>query len=131
MRLRFIQIATEAHMHRISLAMLSIFAGCATAAAEEAPGETAIPFVSSIGGVEWERASDNSVYIRGGNGNWYLVRTMNRCTRLRTALALGFETSALNQLDRHGAILVQGQRCPVESVTRSGGPPRKARAQAS
>ena len=120
-------------MKRISLAALSILAGSATAAAAQAPApeETAIPFVSSIGSVEWQRASDNSVYIRGGNGRWYLVRTMNRCTRLRTALALGLETSALDQLDRHGALRVQGQRCPVESVTRSGDPPRKARRRTS
>ena len=115
-------------MKKLSLAMVSILAGTA-AAAEEAPRETAIPFVSSIGSVEWRRASDNALYIRGGNGSWYLVRTMNRCTRLRTALAIGFETSALDQLDRHGAILVQGQRCPVASVTRSGEPPRRARRQ--
>lgn len=118
-------------MQRISLAIVSILAVSATVAAAQAPAETAIPFVSSIGSVEWQRASDNSVYIRGGNGSWYLVRTMNRCTRLRTAIALGFQTSALNQLDRHGALLVQGQRCPVESVTRSGDPPRKARRQTS
>jgi uncharacterized protein YceK len=118
-------------MQKISLAMLSILAGCGTAMAQQAPAETSIPFVSSIGSVEWERASDNALYVRGGNGRWYFVRTMNICTRLRTSLALGFETSALDQLDRHGAILVQGQRCPVESVTRSDGPPRKARRQAS
>jgi len=122
-------------MQRISLAIVSILAGCATAGAaapgDGAPEETAIPFVSSIRSVEWQRASDNALYLRGGNGSWYLVRTMNRCTRLRTSLAIGFQTSALDQLDRHSAILVQGQRCPVASVTRSDGPPRRARRQAN
>jgi hypothetical protein len=109
-------------------AAAAALAGCAAgASAEETAGETAIPFVSSIGSVEWKRAADDAVYIRGGNGEWYLVRTTNRCTRLRSALALGFHTSALDQLDRHGALLVQGQRCPVASITRSGEPPKKAR----
>ena len=106
---------------------LAILAGTATAAAAEAPAETSIPFVSSIGSVEWKAASDKALYVRGGNGSWYFVRTTNRCTRLRAARAIGFETSALDQLDRHGAVLVQGQRCPVASVTRSAGPPKKAR----
>lgn len=107
---------------KLMLVPAAILCGCATAAAEPPPGETVIPFVSSIKSVEWERASDRSVYIRGGNGDWYLVRTTNRCTRLATSLALGFETSALDQLDRHGALLVQGQRCPVASISRSEGP---------
>jgi Family of unknown function (DUF6491) len=114
-------------MQMVRLAMLSILAGSAAAAAGLAAEETVIPFVSSIGSVEWKAASDKALYVRGGNGSWYFVRTTNRCTRLRAALAIGFETSALDQLDRHGAILVQGQRCPVASVTRSDGPPKKAR----
>jgi len=118
-------------MQTVSLAIFSILAAGATAAAGEVPAETSIPFVSSIGSVEWSRASDSALYVRGGNGRWYLVRTMNRCTRLRTALAIGFQTSALDQLDRHGAILVQGQRCPVASVTRSAGPPRRASRRAT
>jgi hypothetical protein len=52
---------------------------------------------------------------------------MNRCSRLRSSPGIGFQTSSRDQLDRYGAILVQGVRCPVESITRSDGPPRKAR----
>lgn len=107
-----------------------IFIGAAAgapAAAKDVGGETVIPFMSSLNAVEWKAAGDDSLYLRGPRGEWYLVRTMNRCTRLRSSPGIGFETSALDQLDRHGAILVQGQRCPVESITRSGEPPRKAR----
>jgi len=114
----------------LSLLFLGLGAGCATAATEDASGETAIPFVSSIGSVEWKAASDDALYVRGGNGSWYFVRTTNRCTRLLATRAIGFETSALNQLDRHGAILAQGVRCPVASVIRSSGPPRKPRRKA-
>jgi hypothetical protein len=109
------------------LALLLLPAGTPARAAGEAGAETVIPFVSSIGSVEWKRASDDSLYVRGGNGRWYFVRTSNRCTRLRTSLGIGFETSALDQLDRYGAIRVDGQRCPVASITASDGPPRKVR----
>jgi hypothetical protein len=79
------------------LAVLGLVAGCATGAAAKAPGETAIPFVDSLNSVEWKAASDDSLYVRGGNG------------------------------DRQGSSVVVGQRSPVESVTRSDGPPKKAR----
>lgn len=111
---------------KMTLLFLTLAGGCASAA-ERPADETSIPFISSLGSVEWKAASDDSAYVRGGNGRWYLVRTTNRCTRLLSSLALGFETSAGNQLDRHGALLVQGQRCPVASITPSGEPPKKAR----
>ena len=115
----------------LSLAVLALAAGSATAATTEtAPAETVIPFVSSIRAVEWKAASDDSLYVRGGRGEWYFVRTSNRCTRLRAARAIGFQTSAADQLDRHGAILVQGVRCPVASITASGEPPKKPRRKA-
>ncbi|HEX6375812.1 MAG TPA: DUF6491 family protein [Allosphingosinicella sp.] len=116
--------------NRLILALLGLAAGGAAAAAEKASSETVIPFLSSLNAVEWKAASDDSLYVRGGNGDWYFVRTTNRCTRLRAANAIGFQTSALNQLDRHGAILVQGVRCPVASILRSGEPPKRARAKA-
>ena len=113
-------------MRRIlSLMFLGLTAGTA-AAAGEAPEETAIPFINSISNLEWKAVSNDSLYVRGGNGDWYFVRTANRCTRLRAANGIGFQTSRLGQLDRHGAILVQGVRCPVASIVRSDGPPKKA-----
>ncbi len=108
--------------------MLACLAAPASAAsAAERTGETVIPFMSSLVSVEWKAASDDSLYLRGPRGDWYFIRTMNRCSRLRSSPGIGFQTSARDQLDRHGAILVQGVRCPVESITRSDGPPRKAR----
>ena len=114
----------------LSLTFLGLAAAAAPAAGAGKAGETAIPFINSISNVEWEAASDDSLYVRGGKGDWYFVRTTNRCSRLRAASAIGLQTSALDQLDRHGAIIVQGMRCPVASIVRSEGPPRKARRKA-
>jgi hypothetical protein len=111
----------------LSLTFLGLTAAAAAASAAKSPGETVIPFINSISNLEWKAASDDSFYVRGGNGDWYFVRTTNRCTRLGAAHAIGFQTSALGQLDRHGAVLVQGQRCPVASIERSEGPPKKLR----
>jgi hypothetical protein len=112
---------------RLSLLVMALAAGCATAAERDAPGETYIPYVNRDGVSEWRVGGSDSVYVRAVTGGWYLVRTMGRCSRLRSALSLGFETSALGQLDRHGAILAGGFRCPVESITRTQEPPKRRR----
>ncbi|HEX8483643.1 MAG TPA: DUF6491 family protein [Allosphingosinicella sp.] len=114
----------------LSLIVLGLAASAAPAIAKDADGETVIPFMSSLNAVEWKAASDDSLYVRGPRGDWYFIRTMNRCSRLRSSPGIGFQTSTLDQLDRHGAILVQGVRCPIESITRSDGPPKKVRRKA-
>ncbi len=115
----------------LSLTILGLAAtGAAASACGKAPPETAIPFVNSLSNIEWKAASDDSLYVRGGRGEWYLIRTTNRCTRLRAAHGIGFQTSALGQLDRNGAIVVQGVRCPVASIVASDGPPKKPRRKA-
>ncbi|HEX8241371.1 MAG TPA: DUF6491 family protein [Allosphingosinicella sp.] len=111
----------------LSLILLGLAAAGAPAAARDGSGETVIPFMSSLNAVEWKPASNDSLYLRGPRGDWYFIRTMNRCDRLRSSPGIGFQTSALDQLDRHGAIMVQGVRCPIESITRSDGPPAKPR----
>jgi len=115
---------------RNGLILLGLALAASGAAARDGSGETVIPFVNSMSNIEWKAASNDSLYVRGGKGEWYFVRTSNRCTRLQAASAIGFHTSALGQLDRHGAILVQGVRCPVASIVRSDGPPRKVRHKA-
>ena len=105
----------------------ALMGGAASSAGNTRGEETAIPFVRSNGILDWKAASDDSLYVRGSNGRWYMVRTMNRCPRLKTAITLGFDTSALDQLDRHGAILAEGWRCPIDTITFSEGPPRKRR----
>ena len=111
----------------LGLTFLALGAAGAAAAPGGEPGETRIPFATSMSNVEWKAASDDSLYLRGGDGDWYFIRTMNRCTRLLAARGIGFQASAGGQLDRHSAILVQGVRCPVASIVRSDGPPKKAR----
>lgn len=111
----------------LMLSGLAVAVAASSASAAERSGETVIPFMSSLISVDWKAASDDSLYLRGPRGDWYFIRTMNRCSRLRSSSAIGFQTSARDQLDRHGAILVQGVRCPVESIVHSEGPPKKGR----
>jgi hypothetical protein len=108
--------------------LMAAFATLAAAAPPPRPGaETAIPFVGSQGVLDWQAAGDDSLYVRGYNGRWYFVRTMGRCPRLVDALTLGFVASAADQLDRHGTVLAEGIRCPVDSVTYAAAPPPSKR----
>lgn len=109
----------------LSLTFLALAASGAAAAPLDEGRETRIPFVTSMTNIEWEAASDDSLYLRGPKGEWYFIQTMNRCSRLLVARGIGFHASAGGQLDRHSAIMVQGVRCPVASIVRSDGPPPK------
>jgi hypothetical protein len=88
--------------------------------------EDAVPFVRSAGIHDWKADGDRGLYIQGINGRWYHARTLGRCGRLATAVSLGFETRGLDELDRHGAILAEGWRCALSSVTRSARPPARS-----
>lgn len=109
----------------LSLTVLALAASGAAAAPAGEARETRIPFATSMSNIEWEAASDDSLYLRGPKGEWYFIRTMNRCSRLLVARGIGFHASAGGQLDRHSAITVQGVRCPVASIVPSEGPPPK------
>jgi hypothetical protein len=109
------------------LAAIALIGGCATSGEDAAGNETFIPNVAGNGIAQWRAVSKDRLYIRAVTGEWYLVRTMGTCSTLTQALSLGFEPSAQGRLDRYGAILAEGRRCPVESVTRSEAPPPKTR----
>ena len=109
----------------LGLAAACLLAGCAASAASDTgvTGETSIASISRM--LEWRAGGDDLLYIRSLTGQWYKVRLDGRCSRLGDATSLGFETSALGQLDRFGAILAEGQRCPIASVIRIDTPPPK------
>jgi len=96
-------------------------------AAEPAPAETFIPDVSGNGIEQWKADGKRGLYIKSIAGDWYYATTMGPCGRLRTAVSLGFVTVNSDQLDRDGAIIAEGWRCPLTSVVRSQPPPAKAK----
>jgi hypothetical protein len=110
---------------------LGIFASIAAAGCVAIPApnaadqsETSIPFVGSNGILEWRAVADDTLYVRGYNGRWHIVRMSGACPRLRNATSIGFATSALGELDRFGQVLIEESSCPIASVTRSESPPR-------
>lgn len=87
------------------------------------PPETSIPFVGSDGIQDFRADGDKGLYIRSNDGRWFYAKTMGACPRLTGAISIGFATVGGDQLDRFGAVVAQGWRCPLASVVVSTAPP--------
>lgn len=112
----------------VLLPLMAALALAAPPAAAAQPGvETAIPYAGSDGILEWTAAGRDTLLIRAMTGGWFKVRTMGPCPRLQTALSLGFIVSPGDQLDRYSAILAEGMRCQIDSVTTAEAPPSSIR----
>jgi hypothetical protein len=98
----------------------------AVRAEEAAAKEASIPFANMGGLRDWKAVDDETLYVQDVRRNWYLAKLLAPCTDLTFATTIGFETKGVNQLDRFGAVIVRGQRCPLRSFVASGPPPRDA-----
>ena len=83
--------------------------------------ETAIPRISEF--IDYVTDPKKGVYIRGDTGRWYYARVQPACPRLLYTSNLHFIDTRQNQLDRYGAIMVEGWRCQIASVVESTPPP--------
>ena len=90
--------------------------------------EVSIPFVNHPRAIRtFEAPSDDLVYLQDRQGRWYRTELGGSCFGLRWANVIGYDTRGGLSLDRFGAILVDGQRCPIVSLTRGDPPPRRHR----
>jgi hypothetical protein len=93
------------------------------------PGkETSIPFVGTIGLYDFEADSDHGVWLQDQRRAWYYARISGICSGLPFANRIAVDTRfGGSQFDRTGVLLVDGQRCYIDSLTTSLGPPKKAK----
>lgn len=94
------------------------------------PGkETSIPFVGTIGLYDFEADSDHGVWLQDQRRAWYYARISGICSGLPFADRIAVDTRfGGSQFDRTGLLLVDGQRCYIDSLTTSAGPPKKVKA---
>jgi len=83
--------------------------------------ETVIPRISEF--IDYVTDPKKGVYVRGDTGKWYYARVQQACPRLRYTANLHFIDTRQNQLDKYGAIMVEGWRCQIASVVESPPPP--------
>ena len=90
--------------------------------------ETSIPFIGTIGLYNFQADSDRGVWLQDQQRRWYYARMSGPCIGLSFATRIGVDTRfGGNQLDRTGTLLVDRQRCAINSLTASNGPPPKAK----
>ncbi|HYC96015.1 MAG TPA: DUF6491 family protein [Sphingomicrobium sp.] len=99
----------------------------ALAAMPTAASADSIPFVSMNGIANWTAVGDDTVYLQARNDQWYRADLAGPCFGLPTAFAIGVRTFGDDTFDDSSSIIVDGQRCPVMSVTMVQGPPVAAR----
>jgi hypothetical protein len=92
-----------------------------------APPEASIPFVAHHGIWDWKVADSTTLYIQSRDRKWYRVTVFSSCRNLSFATKIGFDTGHYDAFDRTSSLIVEGQRCPVESVVASGPPPKTAK----
>lgn len=87
--------------------------------------QASIPFATNRHSIRnFEAPSDEFVYLQDRQRRWYRA-DVGYCRGLKWANAIGYDTRGGLSLDSFGSILVDGERCPIVSLTRSEGPPRK------
>lgn len=111
----------------IAAAALAAFAAPALAATSggSAPGETRIRQIGSR--LEIVPDPRQGLFIRDYRGRWFYARTQGDCPRLTFNARLRLAASPGGYFDSRSAVVADGWRCLIASVTRSDGPPRRRR----
>lgn len=90
------------------------------------PIEVEIPFARFGGVQDWSADGSRGIYIRGqGQDQWYYGKLMGPCSGLPFATAIGIEQDARDVVDRYTTIIVEGQRCSLNSFVMSEPPPNQ------
>lgn len=93
-----------------------------------APAEAAearIPFPHRRGILGFRAGGSDVVYLQDRRRRWYRAQLANDCWGLPWARAIGFDTGGSSVFDRFSAIIVEGQRCPLLSLTPSERPSKR------
>lgn len=89
------------------------------------PEEARIPFVNFRSIYTFHPVSDEIVYLQDVHRNWYRATLYTPCFNIRGAFRIAVDTRFGDTLDNTSSFLVGGERCPIQSLVRSGPPPSR------
>lgn len=112
------------------LAAGAAFTAAPPAAAETPPTvasteEASIPFLHIGRPRSFRAIDDHTLYVEARRREWYRVTTFGTCRNLPWARVIGVDTRGMPSFDRTSVLIVDGERCNVRSVVRSGEPPSR------
>jgi hypothetical protein len=93
--------------------------------ATSAEQEASIPRIHLDNLRRYRADGTDTLYLQAA-GQWYRATLAEGCKELPWATGIGFDTRGGRTLDRFGTILVEGDRCNIRSLVRSGPPPRRS-----
>jgi hypothetical protein len=110
---------------KLSVTLLGVLVtGLVGAAAQE----VSIPFVGMGSINDWRADKRQGLWIQDQYHQWYYARIMGPCIGLDFAQTIAFDARPGGTLDRFSSIHVPHEgRCPLQSLVRSGPPPRKVK----
>ena len=86
-----------------------------------------VPFLNHHGVRDWRADGREGLYVMDARRQWYRATLMGPCNNLPFAQTIGFDSGAMDVLDRHAAIIVDGERCQFSSFVTSNPPPPRQR----
>lgn len=91
--------------------------------------QASIPFLSRATVRDWEAPDDKTLYIQHTDRTWYRADLFGPCMGLPYASAIGFVNErSRSAFNRFGEIIVDGNRCKVNSLVETQPPPEVAAA---
>jgi hypothetical protein len=125
--LELIEIAMKTIILALA-ATASLAAPLSAAAPRPAPPageEASIPFAHFGGVWSFEAPDDDLVYLQDRSRNWYRAQLYGPCWGLSWANGIGIDTRGSSEFDRYSFLIVGKERCAIQSLTRSGPPPKR------
>lgn len=116
----------------ILAAVILALSGATLQAAEEGTNlergpEASIPFVNFGSSIrDWHADGVNGLWVQDARKQWFYAKLIGPCHGLDFAIRVGFDTRAVDSLDRFATVVVPGEgRCSIQSFTKSEAPPGK------
>jgi hypothetical protein len=93
-------------------------------ASDNQASQATIPFANQGGISNWKVVDDSTLLIQDKHRHWYLAKLQTGAYDLAFAESIGFVTLPSGALGKFSAVVVNGRRYPIISLTRTEPPVR-------
>jgi hypothetical protein len=89
--------------------------------------QASIAFANNGGIRNWQARDSRTLYVQDNRSRWYRADMSGPCVDLPYAVGIRFENRGMDRFDKFSTVRVGRDRCFINSVTASDGPPLKAK----